>query len=637
MVKPNFSFFYNGIKVTADSPCRITANGDRVYDLGGGVEVSLVMRSFSEYDAVEWVLSFENGGTENSAIFSDILDADLLLPMEMPEIKRSGFMPKEGDAAVIIMNGMVGTKYYWENDKVSASEYAFRTEYLDRAPNKTKRFANINARSSEGQMPFFDVTALSSGYITAIGWTGDWRAECERRDDGIVYRSGLKETAFYLKPDERIRTSSVLVMRYGKNEDKYNKFRRLIKHHFSHVSRAVDARESILAFELWGGLTSEEMKKRISEFMETEIGFEDVWIDAGWYGQCTNCDDTFSGDWSKCTGDWEVNTRVHPEELRDVMKAAEDAGMRLMLWFEPERAISGTRLTREHPEWFLTLPDSSSEILNYGVPEARQYVLHLLSSYVEKLHLSCYRQDFNIRPAKYFAAYDEEGRRGITEIKHIMGMYEIWDALLEKFPHLVIDNCASGGRRIDIETLRRSIPFFRSDYQCNFNENPDVLQTHNTGISHYLPYNGCTTKTKSDLYAVRSSYSSSWGGAFYSAIFQGMDEKDLLFVKKCVDEYRSIRAYFSMDFYNHGSDVPDESAWAIWQYHDPDCDCGIVMAFRRSRSPFSEASISLRGKVCEGSYRVTNCDTGETFLSDGTLKILLPEKRSSVILKYVGS
>ena len=40
---------------------------------------------------------------------------------------------------------------------------------------------------------------------------------------------------------------------------------------------------------------------------------------------------------------------------------------------------------------------------------------------------------------------------------------------------------AGGGRRIDIETLRRSIPFFRSDYQCGFNANADVLQAHNAG------------------------------------------------------------------------------------------------------------------------------------------------------------
>ena len=172
-----------------------------------------------------------------------------------------------------------------------------------------------------------------------------------------------------------------------------------------------------------------------------------------------------------------------------------------------------------------------------------------------------------------------------------MGMYQLWDRLLERFPNLIIDNCASGGRRIDIETLKRSIPFFRSDYQCNFNENSEVLQTHNTNISRYLPFNGCTSKTKLDTYAIRSSYSSSWGGAFYNAIFQSMDEKDFAWAKRITDEYRSIRRYFSMDFYNHGSDCFDETSWTIWQYHDEESQSGIVMAFRRQKSPFEQVNV----------------------------------------------
>lgn len=151
---------------------------------------------------------------------------------------------------------------------------------------------------------------------------------------------------------------------------------------------------------------------------------------------------------------------------------------------------------------------------------------------MKNLDLSCYRQDFNSELTKYFKANDEENRRGITEIKHFTGMYRMWDYIHERFPELIIDNCASGGGRIDIEALKRSVPFFRSDYQCNFNENPEALQIHNSNISCYLPYNGCTSKTKNDTYAIRSSYSSSRGGAFYNAIFQSMTEDDFKWAKK---------------------------------------------------------------------------------------------------------
>jgi len=613
---------------------KFAAENSAVYELEKGVTVSVVRKEYQAYDAVEWVLYFENTSDTNSQIISEISDCDTLLPFGTFTVPRSGYKTEKGNACVITMNGAVEGRYYWENDKVSATEFNFNYEYLDRAPGKTRQFANINARSSDGMMPFFDVTANGSGYITAIGWTGDWKAEFSKKEDGIHMKSGLKTTCFYLKPGEKIRTSSTLIMQYGAEEEKHNKFRRLIKNYISHLSNTGATREGLMANELWGGMTSEEMKKRINELKAHHIAFEEIWIDAGWYGQCQKCDDAFTGDWYAHTGEWEVNKRVHPEGLKDVAACAKEGGMHLMLWVEPERARVGTMVLEEHPEWFTQIPNSGDYILDYGNEEAFAYAFHMLSNHITELELSCYRQDFNTGLTALFEAKDEENRRGISEIKHITGMYALWDKLLEAHPGLLIDNCSGGGRRIDIETLKRSIPFFRSDYQCNFNENPEVLQVHNSNISCYLPFNGCTSKTKSDTYAIRSSYSSSWGGAFYNAIFQSMDEADFVWARKVTEEYRRIRRYFSMDFYNHGSCTFDDTAWAIWQYHDAETGSGIVMAFRRSASPFEQVHIKLKGLEGNMTYRYENLDTNEIFEASDSISIHLPEKRSSVILGY---
>ena len=126
------------------------------------------------------------------------------------------------------------------------------------------------------------------------------------------------------------------------------------------------------------------MKKRIDLLKKHDIQFEDLWIDAGWYGNCTKCADAFSGDWAKNAGDWIVNKRVHPGELRDVSSCARDAGMKLMFWLEPERAVNGTPVTKEHPEWFLQKnPEARSAILYYGNEEAREYVFQLIGDYIE--------------------------------------------------------------------------------------------------------------------------------------------------------------------------------------------------------------------------------------------------------------
>lgn len=628
-MKPEFRFHYGEKEYT------LAAVQGAVYELDEGVSVQVEAKAHERYDAVEWVLWLENGGTENSAVFSDILDCDTLLPFSSMPAARSGYRTTEGDACVIAMGGMVPPPCYWENDAVAATEFAPRREYLDKAEDKTKRFANTGALSAQGTMPFFDVTADGEGYILAIGWTGDWRAEFTKCEDGIRAKTGLKNTGFYLLPGERVRTSRTLIMQYSASEDKYNKFRRLIKNHFSHKSGNPARRDGLLAYELWGGLPSEEMKKRLCELREHGVRFEDVWVDAGWYGECTDCIDAFVGDWHKNTGNWTVNPHPHPGGLLDVSECARAAGMQMLLWIEPERAVVGTPITKEHPEWFTFLENDTSAILNYGLPEARKYAVELILSFVRRFGLSCYRQDFNLLSlVEYFAAADGENRRGITEIKHVTGMYEVWDAVLAEEPELIIDNCSGGGRRIDIETLSRSIPFFRTDYQCNYNVNPEVLQTHNAGVARYLPYTGCTTTRKSDVYTQRSAYSSSWGGAFYDAVFCSMSEEDFAWAKNAVEEYRRIRHYFHEDFYNHGTATLDPTSWAIFQYHDPETESGVLLAFRRSASPFDRVKVTLGGLQAGAEYEVENLNDGEKSIFIDALDVYLPEKRSSVIFEY---
>ena len=59
---------------------------------------------------------------------------------------------------------------------------------------------------------------------------------------------------------------------------------------------------------------------------------------------------------------------------------------------------------------------------------------------------------------------DTKNRKGIHEIRHIEGLYEVWDELNHCFPEIIFDNCASGGRRLDLETMSRCIALTRTDY-----------------------------------------------------------------------------------------------------------------------------------------------------------------------------
>ena len=626
MVKTGFSFKYDGVKkIFADS-------GE--YEIDDTLSVSAVRKEYPEFNACEWVLYLENKGNEKSKIISEINDCDIdfLLKnvVERQRINRA----EEGFPCITAMYGCGNDYYYNYNDRGSSFEFNLYDLFIE--DGRCESFANNNGRSSDGTAPFFDIHTKYTGAILAIGWSGDWRADFTRNGDKIEIKTGLKRAEFYLEPHEKLRTTSVLIMEYNQGEDKHNKFRKLMKKYVSHKAENPNRRNGLLAFELWGSLPSEEMIKRINELGSHGIKLEDIWIDAGWYGEGEIGPTAFDPGWFRQAGNWRVNTDVHKKALLDVKETANKYGYNLMLWIEPERAGNNTAIVKEHPEWFFKSDiDKNNVLINYGIDEAREHIYNYISGHIETLGLSCYRQDFNMGPARFFADNDSEGRIGINEIKHIMGMYALWDKLLENYPDLIIDNCASGGRRADIETLRRSNLFFRSDYQCVFNENPLVLQCHNAGSQNYFSYCGCTSKTKSDDYTVRSTFASSWGTACYNANHQTMDENDFVWLKKCVDDYRKIRDYFSCDFYNHGSSEFDDSSWAIWQFHDAEDESGIVMAFRRPNSPFDNVTLSLKGCKNDVEYQFENLDSDEVFTGDSKLKISLPQKRSCVIIKYM--
>jgi alpha-galactosidase len=86
----------------------------------------------------------------------------------------------------------------------------------------------------------------------------------------------------------------------------------------------------------------------------------------------------------------------------------------------------------------------------------------MLSGFISDFGMTWYRQDFNVRPYRFWAVADTPDRIGITEIGYVEGLYTIWDDLLNRHPGLRIDNCASGGRRIDIEMMSRSFVVWRT-------------------------------------------------------------------------------------------------------------------------------------------------------------------------------
>jgi alpha-galactosidase len=284
--------------------------------------------------------------------------------------------------------------------------------------------------------------------------------------------------------------------------------------------------------------------------------------------------------------------------MRALGDKAHKEGMKFILWFEPERVHAGTQLDREIPEFLIHLPGSEDRLVKLGDPKARRFLTDLISDKIKAWGVDLYRQDFNIDPLPFWQSQDSAERIGITEMKYVEGLYEFWDELRWRFPGLTIDNTASGGRRIDLETISRSYPLWRSD----FNDIGEGLkgehywpqmgmahQIHSSGLSLYFPYHSGPLWSMQP-YNVRSAMTSNI--VLYDDILRPGFPDEL--ARQAITEVKSLRPYVLGDYYVLLPFSEDQGDWFAWQYHRPKEGDGFAVFFRRAASAYIEAEVPLR-------------------------------------------
>ncbi len=622
--KINISFLYDGKDIFLHNLTlkKTKTENEEIfeYTTEDGLKFTHILKIYPEYNASEWVTWFENTSDKPSKLLSGINDCDVEIPFDRDEkLPWCAYIPEaEKDMKIYSPGGSNWEKreFYCDVDELRDNRYINHIY-----PEQTKCYKTSGGRSSQAKAPFFNIHRQNKGVVFAVGWTGQWECSITRYNDSVNIKSGIEDARFYLLPGEKIRTSSAVLMEYeGSFTQAQNKWRRLVKEHFSLIGKPGREKSAPLCAGIWGGMSTKGVLERLEIIKKEKLPFEYIWMDAGWYGTSTKpSPDEFEGDWPDFTGDWRVNKTHHPDGLLDVSKAIKDAGMKFILWFEPERVRANTPAAKEHPEYFLSLENRSDYLLNLGNDAAWQYCFNTLSEIIERLGMDFYRQDFNFNPLEYWRKNDEDNRQGISEIKHITGLYRLWDALLEKFPNLCIDNCASGGRRIDIETLRRSVPLWRSDLQCPANYGIEDTQAHNMQFSTWMPYSGTGSgRIWGDVYRMRSAYAGALTtGYAYSEKEKFGSAEQIEWIKKYLNEYLSIREYFYGDFYPLTDSVESDYSWNAAQFNRPENGDGMVQAFRHPKSPFSVADFRLCGLDGEKMYKVTDLDNDDSFEISG--------------------
>ena len=338
-------------------------------------------------------------------------------------------------------------------------------------------------------------------------------------------------------------------------------------------------------------------------------------------------------------GNWTVKGDLYPQGFKPLRDALRQSGRELMLWFEPERIFKGTPWNQEHADWLLGPRDNNS-LLDLGNPAARDFLIHFISDRIDEFGLGCYRQDFNMEPLPFWQAADTPDRQGITETRHIEGLYAFWDALLARHPGLIIDNCASGGRRLDLETLGRATPFWRTDGP----RDPIAHQCHTYGLLAWVPLSATSEDRPGDDYEFRSSMCSSLCLNWWVSGDGPADKIPANFpwdwARHTLDQYLKLRPYYYGDYYPLTTYSQSRDVWMAYQLDHPDLGAGAIIALRRPESPYESSRFPLRGLEASATYVLTNLDTGEHHRLSGQeliekgAAVSIPAHPGSAMLSY---
>ena len=541
-----------------------------------GLQVTWELRIFEDFPAADWVLKLKNAGSTDTPMIEDVQALDMRL-----NHSQAG--------KPYTLHGAHGGR----SQRDDMMPFSLPIPYAQ----DDRIWLNGEWASSNVYLPFFNVESPDArGVMLGVGWSGEWESMLAVEGTELNARMGLKWTHFVLHPGEEVRTPRVLVMPWqGKRLHGQNLFRRLIRRHYvpslpgKRTFPMVSA-NAAFTYHYPGAFLHQATDKEVLPLVEpfARLGTELFIIDAGWF------DGAPWGDW---LGNWTISKEKYPKGFKPIAQALASAGMDFGVWFACENISGNAPVVKEHAEYTRPAPGNERLALRAELPEARKWFLDHVSHLVESEGMTCYRQDGLCRFEQ-----DQPYRKGIWELRHVAGLYELWDEIVRRHPDLVMEGCAGGGRRIDLETISRFHWHQKSDRWLDTESDQCSLY----GANMFLPGGIINMPTgRMDDYGAWSSF----GGQLLLA-FHPLDE-DFPHeqARMQVERYKRFRSVLSGDFYPLTPCSLNES-WIGYQFHRTDEDRGGVLMFRRTGSQEAGYHVddtftaSLRGLDPGARYKV---------------------------------
>jgi alpha-galactosidase len=487
-----------------------------------------------------------------------------------------------------------------------------------------RRFEQTQGRATNGYVPWLSLRNRTLGveYIAELAWSANWWMQVERqpgtgaaplRDQRVRAELGEHPDfggALTLLPGDSIALPrSVFTATVGDLDDAANQMHRYQRAYL--VPRLPANDTPLVQFNTWFPIGPKvDIANTIAAAdAAAAIGAEAYVLDSGWYG---------SGDWERSLGDYEPDPVKFPHGLEELASHVHDKGMKFGLWVEIENAGIESRLFHEHAEWCLPYGgkpwiQANRCQLDFANPAVRQWATATVDRLVTRYRLDWIKIDYNIDVGDRFdpARSGESGRRLHD---HVMAYYAWLDSIRAAHPDLVVENCASGGLRLDLGVMGHAHTAWLSDvvdpkasvelgYGCTLQFTPGICNHWMVGDADSGVVDPARPPGWWD-FMLRVPMNGQFGisGRIpeWSAAVRGRAADNVAL-------YKRIRGTIARADVYHLTPQPrrnDPTGWTALEYVEPDGRRAVVLAYRLAQSS-GTATLRLRGLLPYTTYDVT--------------------------------
>ena len=495
----------------------------------------------------------------------------------------SAFIPvRRGDNWLTHFHGTWGAENMLQEERLTDGQKIIKNE--------------DGVRNTTNENPSFMLTLdgkpqEETGHVfgASLAWSGNYTLKLDVDNNRIIkIYAGINEDASYYTLDpKKTFVTPEFAMTYsttgkGGVSRNFHRWARMYK-----LSHADSDRDILL--NSWEGVYFKVDQEVMAQMMKdmSQLGGELFVMDDGWFG------DKYPRDGgSTSLGDWVVCKKKLPQGIEGLIASAKKCGIKFGLWIEPEMVNSKSELYEKHPDWIIcqdnrtptTGRGGTQMILDLSNPKVQDFVFgvvdNLMTNYPEIAYI---KWDANASIMNYGSYYLPKDRQSHLYIEYHKGLNNVLERIRTKYPHLLMQACASGGSRVNYGLLPYFGEFWTSD-------NTDAYQRiyMQWGVSNFYPAIAMASHVSADKNhqtGRRTPLKFRFDVAMSGRLGMEMQPKDMTdgdkeFAKRAIKAYKEIRPIVQHgDLYRLVSPY-DKVGFASLMYATPEKDKAVFFACR---------------------------------------------------------